>query len=287
LNRREWLELSRLHRESLETRLAPWRAYRRQGRKHPVIDFLFQYYSFPVSRLLSWTPGSAVALEGPAGELPGSRFEVCADGYYRLRQDKKPLYRLKALDWTVELLQQTLKNSSCLSCFGLHEWAMLYKVDKARHQTPLRISSEVLEQTVEKFTLQCTHYDALRFYTASARPLNIPQPDRDPQKDFEQSACLHANMDLYKWAYKVYPWVSSDLLRRCFELAMDCREIDMRSSPYDVSGFALEVIAVETAAGREEYIRHQQRIRAAAEPLRRELLELYECLLQEARVQAE
>ena len=43
-------------------------------------------------------------------------------------------------------------------------------------------------------------------------------------------------MDLFKYAYQLYPFLSSDLLRDCLTLAVTARKIDMRASPYDVSG---------------------------------------------------
>ena len=47
--------------------------------------------------------------------------------------------------------------------------------------------------------------------------------------------CVHAAMDLFKYAYQLYPFVSSDLLRESLLLAIAARKIDMRASPYDVS----------------------------------------------------
>lgn len=49
------------------------------------------------------------------------------------------------------------------------------------------------------------------------------------------AGCVHAAMDLFKYAYQLYPFVSSDLLRDCLELAVTARKVDMRASPYDVS----------------------------------------------------
>jgi hypothetical protein len=48
--------------------------------------------------------------------------------------------------------------------------------------------------------------------------------------------CVHAAMDLFKYAYQLYPFLSSGLLRECLTLAVTARKIDMRASPYDVSG---------------------------------------------------
>ena len=54
----------------------------------------------------------------------------------------------------------------------------------------------------------------------------------------EQPGCLHAGMDLYKHAFRLSPLVASDLVADCFELARDIRVLDMRASPYDLSGWA-------------------------------------------------
>ena len=105
--------------------------------------------------------------------------------------------------------------------------------------------------------LVCTHYDAVRFYTEEAKPLNKFHMTRDEQPSFDQAGCLHVNMDLYKWAYKIYPYISSDLIADCFELAKECRIIDMQASPYDVSSLGVEKIAIETKEGRNEYISKQ------------------------------
>ena len=39
----------------------------------------------------------------------------------------------------------------------------------------------------------------------------------------EQPGCIHANMDLYRWAYTSMPWIGSDLLWDCFALATELR----------------------------------------------------------------
>ena len=57
-------------------------------------------------------------------------------------------------------------------------------------------------------------------------------------------------MDVYKWATKLGPVVPGDLLLDCFELARDIRTLDMRASPYDVTSYDLEPIAIETAEGK-------------------------------------
>ena len=90
---------------------------------------------------------------------------------------------------------------------------------------------------------------------------------------------MHAAMDCYKWAYKLGPLIDSGLLMDCLELAADARELDMRASPYDLSDYGFAPIAIETPAGRAEYVRAQQDIAQRAAPLRAALAERCDLLL--------
>ena len=56
----------------------------------------------------------------------------------------------------------------------------------------------------------------------------------------EQPGCLHAGMDLYKWAAKLGPLVASELLLDCLDLAADARAVDMRASPYDLTDYGFQ-----------------------------------------------
>jgi hypothetical protein len=96
--------------------------------------------------------------------------------------------------------------------------------------------------------------------------------------EFEQSGCLHANMDLYKWSYKFAPWIPAELMADCFSLAREIRVVDMRASPYDLSKLGYAPIRIETSDGRTEYEAAQRRFAAAALPLRRRLIEVFDCL---------
>ena len=59
-------------------------------------------------------------------------------------------------------------------------------------------------------------------------------PTRETQPALEQPGCLHAGMDLYKWAHKLGPLVPERPRPRRFELARDIRSLDMRAAPYDL-----------------------------------------------------
>lgn len=78
--------------------------------------------------------------------------------------------------------------------------------------------------------------------------------------------------DLYKWSYKLGPLLESNLLMDCLDLAADARVLDMQASPYDLSDYGIEPIAIEDPTGRAEYVRRQQDIANLAGPLRESLL---------------
>jgi len=153
---------------------------------------------------------------------------------------------------------------------------MVYRTpaDRLRHaQWPLRLSPDAVAEVVEERGVRCGHADAFRFFTAPARRLNVLQPTRADQQALEQPGCLHANMDLYKWAYKLSPLVSSDLVAEIFALAREICELDMRASPYDLGVLGLDPVPVETAAGRAAYVAEQRDFAARSVPLRQALLD--------------
>jgi hypothetical protein len=167
-------------------------------------------------------------------------------------------------------------------CYGLHEWAMVYRQtpDQVRHNAwSLRFQAGELAGIVEANAICCTHFDAFRFFTAAAAPLNRLQPTRATTNQLEQRGCLHANMDLYKWAFKLAPFTPSELIADGFELARDIREVDMRASPYDLRALGFEPIPIETAAGRAEYEQHQRAFETRGAPLRSRLIALCDRLL--------
>jgi hypothetical protein len=173
------------------------------------------------------------------------------------------------------LLRLTQSRAPNFACHGLHEWAMVYQGADIRHReiVPLRLPQSEINDLVRSRPLCCTHFDAFRFFSLEAQPLNKLQPDLDSREANEQPGCIHANMDLYKWAYKSMPWIGSDLLWECFLFALRAREIDMRASPYDLSAYDYPAIPVETPEGRQEYEREQRILAEVARPLRQTLIE--------------
>jgi hypothetical protein len=77
------------------------------------------------------------------------------------------------------------------------------------------------------------------------------------------------------------PWCGSDLLRECFGLALDLREVDMRASPYDLRAWGYAPVCIETAPGRAEYEQLQRELTARAVPLRQRLVDALDVTLAE------
>lgn len=277
LPRHEWVERQRAH----IARVSEWADSRvaRATRDilDPVYDFLFTYYPFRPSHLKRWSPGIGVKLQDAhAHELDWAddfRFE--ADGAY-ISQSSFPERRRPFLEWAHKYLTGIAARPPQFSCFGLHEWAMVYRCEAPRHsQVPMRLSPEEIDKVVESSDLRCTHYDAFRFFTPEAVPLNKNRLTRDVTTEFDQRACIHVTMDLYRFAHKIAPWCSSELIGDAFLLAADARRIDMRASPYDLQADGFEPIRVETTSGREDYINEQRRLAELAAPIRQRLIGVY------------
>ena len=248
--------------------------------KHPVYDFLFEYYSFRPAHLLRWTPGAGVIVEGAALADLGWADFVPHDGGLVLFADSFPPHRLTYLQWAVGYLEATLRREPSFACLGLHEWAMVYRDPNVRHPyVPLRLTRGETDAVVESQPLRCTHYDAYRFFTQAAVPRNRLPLARDTTTDHDQPGCIHVNMDLYRFGYKIAPYCPSDLMADAFELAVAAREVDMRASPYDLSGYGFSPIRIETREGREEYIELQRGLAVRSEPIRHRLLGVYSELL--------
>jgi hypothetical protein len=233
------------------------RARQARHEKHPVIDFLFDYYTHRPAQLLRYSPGL-----GHAGVPPF------------------PAERRAAAEWVITLLDATLNRPPQFGCHGLHEWAMVFAGEARRHDLPLRLPQAEIDAVVSSLPVTCTHFDAFRFFTPSARPLNRVPVTRLRQAEFDQPGCLHANMDLYKWAYKFQPWIPSELMADAFDLAMEIRAVDMRASPYDLKEYGCEPICIETPAGRLEYQRYQQDLSEKAQLLRARLLAEFRRLIE-------
>ncbi|UBH24735.1 3-methyladenine DNA glycosylase [Micrococcus porci] len=310
----DWRARARAHRERIAARTAPLMARRTRGEPHPVQDFLFGYYTLTPGALQRWHPGAGVVLaddDGAAATAEAAELGTAPRGEWRHWRRVEPgevvgvvLDGREVGGWTVdvpafladrasgvaftrELLERTAGRPARLGCFGLHEWAMAYRSDVhgVRHsQLPLRLGAAGTDAVVEDQRIRCTHFDAFRFFAPEAVPLNEGaegvQPTRAGMRDMEQPGCLHAGMDLYKWAHKLLPLVDSDLVADCFDLAWDIRRLDMEASPYDLTGVddlsdglgGYTPVRIETPEGRAEYARRQRGFAERGQALRARLL---------------
>ncbi|MEV4647097.1 3-methyladenine DNA glycosylase [Saccharopolyspora sp. NPDC049357] len=275
LTEQEWRERQTAHRERVARWTSPHRRRQHNQRKHPVLDFLFTYYSFRPARLERWQPGVGVVLENGQEFLSRKGFTE-APGGVALDPAALTDKRRDSAEFILGLLSATASRPARLGCFGLHEWAMVYRTEPGdvRHSGwPLRLGHDGTDQVVESMPISCTHHDAFRFFTPQARPLNELQPSRADQVRLEQPGCLHANMDLFKWAYKLDPFVPGELIADCFELAVRVRELDMCASPYDLSELGYEPVPIETPQGRADYARRQREFAEEAAGLRQRLID--------------
>lgn len=251
---------------------------RDRGEEHPVEDFLFRYYPYPIALLELWQPEFGVSLRfNDIDALPtrflGKRYRTDG-GVCELDVESISEKERQRLSWIHSLLIATQSHVPNFACHGLHEWAMVYRAEEIRHSSlaPLRLTQEEIDTLVESRPIACTHHDAFRFFAKQALPLNRIQPTLDTRHVNEQPGCIHANMDLYKWAAKSMPWIGSDLLLEIFRLATHLRDLDMRASPYDLSAWGVVPVKIETPEGRREYEAAQRKLAEEARGLRRKLI---------------
>lgn len=274
-----WRPLEAAHHARVDAAAAAHVGRRRAGMKHPVEDFLWTYYSHRPAQLRRWHPGPGVELAGDT-ERADSRHYVATGRGTTLDVDAYLADRGDTVRFVRDLLASTLGRPAQLSCFGLHEWAMVYRSGGVRHEAwPLRLGVEGTDAVVEAHSLRCTHFDAFRFFTPDAVGRNAGRPTRDSQVALEQPGCLHAAMDCYKWAYKLGAGVPGVLLLDAFDLARDARELDMRAAPYDLTALGYQPIRIETADGKAEYVAAQRGIADRGVRLRERLIDACDALV--------
>ncbi|MFI2752581.1 3-methyladenine DNA glycosylase [Cellulomonas sp. P22] len=275
-----WLPRAAAHATRADELTAGHRARRAAGERHPIDDFLYDYYNVKPSLLRRWHPGAGISLapsaEGPAEHTGWRWYRTAADGTVGLDVDAFLADRGDLVRHVHALLAATAARTPLTGCFGLHEWAMVYRQDdtRRRHSLPLRLGREGTDAVVEQHPVRCTHFDAFRFFTPDAIPLNRTTLTRETQVATEQPGCLHANMDSLKWALKLGPAVPGELLLDCFELARDIRTLDMQASPYDVTSLGERAVAIETPEGKAEYVARQREFAARTAVLRDRLLDV-------------
>ena len=296
LGRPDWEHRAAAHAARVDQWVAPHLSRRRLGVEHPVHDFLFTYYSHSPAALRRWHPGYGVGLVDADGASYGSAYRIVhvrsvvpEASEPRIRHgvsvsEEHLASKVRVVEGVRALLVATEARTASYGCFGLHEWAMVHGQPEreTRHDRPLRLGPAGTDAVVESHRIACSHFDAFRFFTDSARPLNTLSPGREDRPEFEQPGCLHTGMDLYKHAFRLGPLVASELVADCFELAWDTRELDMRASPYDLADLGYEPVRIETPEGKQEYAAAQRAFAERGAPLRRRLVEECDRLLAQA-----
>ncbi len=283
LDREAWGARARAHAARVDVWVAPHLERRRLGGVHPVHDFLFTYYAQRPAQLRRWHPGYGVEL-ADAPEYDGQKGYTDGTVTPDYAASQRPV--IAAIH---TLLTATATRPPTLGCFGLHEWAMAYRSPEndIRHDWPLRLGAHGTDEVVDGHRIGCSHFDAFRFFTPPARPLNMLTPGRDDRPAFEQPGCLHAGMDLYgKVAVRLSPLIPSELVADAFELAWEIRTLDMRAAPYDFTGLILDPggepwtpVPIETPEGKAEYVAQQKAFAERGARIRQELIEACDRLI--------
>ncbi len=274
----EWQARAAVHLKRVQRWTLPRRARRSRREVHPVYDFLFEYYSYSGGKLETWHPGPQEHLvDSPEARtrFNGPEYQA-ADGVIRRTANALAPAERETLGTVLHILNTTRDRPANFGCYGMHEWAMVYGGHDVRHAqiAPLRLPQAQLDAFVESRHIACSHFDAFRFFAPAAQPMNRMPLTWSTRHDMEQPGCIHANMDLYRWAYTSMPWIGSDLLWQCFERAVELRVLDMQAGPYDLRAVGFDPVRVETPEGRDEYQRRQRALSADASILRARLIDV-------------
>ncbi|ADE54451.1 hypothetical protein [Coraliomargarita akajimensis] len=285
LSSEEWRQAARLHFTRAQEWTQPYRERRDKGQLHPIYDFLFIYYRISPGQLESWHPGVGVHLsDAQASDGFSSKHYRHSETGCEIDPHLIPEKAILRLRQAHQLCSAVINRPPQFGCFGMHEWAMVYRGDsdgEIRHgeKLPLRVTQDTINHFVETQPIRCSHFDAFRFFTPSACQFNRVQPAKDSRLELEQAGCLHTNMDLYKLAGQCMPWVGSQLLWNCFQYAVKARQLDMQASAYDCSSLGFDSVPVETPEGRAIYKERQQALSAEAQKLRSELIQQLDRIL--------
>src|SRR5687767_14849773 len=159
-----WRSRQQAHESRVRAWTDPHQARTARGVKHPVYDFLFTYYTFRPAWLRRWHPGPEIALTGDSARefLRSPEYRETPDGIV-IDAAALPPHRREFVTWLRDLLCAMQNRPAFFGCYGLHEWAMVYRqtADELRHNTyPLRFPAAELARIVESSPICCTHFDA-------------------------------------------------------------------------------------------------------------------------------
>jgi hypothetical protein len=293
LSRESWLKALDAQAQRVQTLL---QGNGLQQKNHPIYNFISSYYHFKPEILFQFSPDLETTLmfndESDLVHLSKRGRSMCVD---RIHFDPTNMQfsskQIEAFRKTHRILLSVHNRPPTLNCFGFHEWAMLYSEASSvdlKQDLPLRVSRESIRDVLMTNKLRCSHYDAFRFFTKDSMPLNTVNVNlsRMNQEISEQPGCVHVHMDMFKWSFKIFPFISSELLTDTLSLSLQARSLDMRASPYDLKAcsnlgamFNPEPILVETPSGRRDYQKYQMELYAKSKPIREKLISAYSLFL--------
>src|SRR5258708_29959736 len=122
LSKAAWQERAEKHQARVSAWVTPVLERRSRHERHPVYDFLFEYYSFRQAQLLRWSPGPGVILEGAEINHGAGIWENAGGGGWL---KAFPPGRRPFVYWGVVFLRRSGSRLAYYSCFCLHVLAMV------------------------------------------------------------------------------------------------------------------------------------------------------------------
>jgi hypothetical protein len=115
-------------------------------------------------------------------------------------------------------------------------------------------------------------------------PISVHKNRSSEKLQWEQPACVHAQMNFLQYATRfLQPFVNASLFRDILALlCLDARRLDVAASRYDTTRYGLAPVPVETPDGRTLYRKRQTDLTERAQLLRQHLLDQYDCFIEAA-----
>ena len=119
------MPLARAHEESVDTLTKAHLDRHARGEKHPVWDFIFDYYRNSPGKFRRWHPGAGIAI---AGACPHANWKYyVSDGDITwCDTDAFLAKRGKTARYVANLLRATTAHTAHYDCFCLHSWDTRY-----------------------------------------------------------------------------------------------------------------------------------------------------------------
>ena len=159
---------------------------------------------------------------------------------------------------------------------------MVYRQTRTsvRHAAwPLRLGPRGTDAVVERHGSGARHFDAYRFFTPPAAPLNVLRPTRGTQPALEQPGCLHADDGPLQVGVQARArWSPRSWSRTASSWPATIRGAGHAGLAVRPGGPRLSPVRIETPEGKAEYVAAQRGFAERAAVLRARLLDLLDRL---------